>query len=129
MSRAKCVCSAKPPRTGTRSTALKIVASGRPNARAKACSDSCGGSGGFEMIDRVDGVVQGAGREFGPFSECLREAARERPERGQYAMQTLGAPGRMHAADQLDHPVQFVIGRGGEPDQARAVTQRVEQQQ
>jgi hypothetical protein len=35
----------------------------------------------------------------------------------------------MHAADQLDHPVQFVPGRRGKPDQARAVTQRVEQQQ
>ncbi len=85
---------------------------------------------GFEMIDCVDGVVQGAGREFGPFSQGLREAARERPERGQHAVQALAAaPGRMHAADQIDHPVQFVVGRGGKPDQASAITQRVEQQQ
>ena len=85
---------------------------------------------GFEMIDCVDGIVQGAAREFGPFGQGLREAARERPERGQHAVQArAAAPGRVHAADQLDHPVQFVVGWGGKPDQACAITQRVEQQQ
>jgi hypothetical protein len=44
-SRAKCVCSAKPLRTGTRSTALNSVSSGTPNARASAAADSRGGSG------------------------------------------------------------------------------------
>ena len=74
--------------------------------------------------------MQRAGGEFGPFSQSLREAAGERSERRQHAVQAFAAAaGRMHAADQLDHPVEFVPGRRGKPDQARAVTQRVEQQQ
>ncbi|MGF6702694.1 hypothetical protein OKW38_007371 [Paraburkholderia sp. MM5496-R1] len=84
----------------------------------------------FHVIDGVQRVMQRAARELGAPGERLREAARERTERRQQTMQLRAAAlRRMHAADQFDHPVQLVVGRGGEPDQARAVTQRMEQQQ
>jgi hypothetical protein len=81
------------------------------------------------VADGVDRVVQRACREFGAARERLGESARERAEIGQRAMHAgARARRRMHTRCERDEPVQLVMLGRGEPDETRAVAQRVKQQ-